>query len=263
MSEIKWIKITTSMFEDEKIRYLESLPDADSLIVIWIKLLTLCGKSNACGYILLTENIPYTEEMLANQFHRPLNTIKLAIQMFLKLGMVESNEKGYFVSNWIKHQNADGLDKIKERDRLRKAQQREREKLFMLPVVTGMSQDGHTLSHSTSQECHTTDIEVEVEEEVDKDKDIKNKSSKSSSIQDKNEKITFEEYRLYINKLYPDVDCDNEFIKFNEWWSEGKKELKRPKVAWHNWLDNSRKFKNNNKVEIKNDGNNHKDPYWD
>ena len=60
MSEIKWIKITTGMFQDEKIDYIESLPEADAILIIWIKLLTLAGKCNSNGFIFLTENIPYT-----------------------------------------------------------------------------------------------------------------------------------------------------------------------------------------------------------
>ncbi|NQN39323.1 hypothetical protein HPA20_10690, partial [Streptococcus suis] len=33
-SEIKWIKIVTDIFDDEKILLIESLPEADTIIVI-------------------------------------------------------------------------------------------------------------------------------------------------------------------------------------------------------------------------------------
>lgn len=36
-SEIKWIKIVTDIFDDEKILLIESMPDADSIIVMWRK----------------------------------------------------------------------------------------------------------------------------------------------------------------------------------------------------------------------------------
>ncbi|HFI0901946.1 TPA: phage replisome organizer N-terminal domain-containing protein, partial [Streptococcus suis] len=39
-SEIKWIKIVTDIFDDEKILLIESLPEADTIIVVWFKLLT-------------------------------------------------------------------------------------------------------------------------------------------------------------------------------------------------------------------------------
>ncbi len=44
------------------------MPDADTIIVIWVKLLTLAGKKNMNGYIFLAENIPYTDEMLSTLF---------------------------------------------------------------------------------------------------------------------------------------------------------------------------------------------------
>ena len=67
MSNVKWIKITTTMFDDEKIDFIESLPEADSILIIWIKHLTLAGRTNADGLILLSDTIPYTEEMLAHK----------------------------------------------------------------------------------------------------------------------------------------------------------------------------------------------------
>ena len=104
MAEVKWIKITTNMFEDEKIDFIESLPEADSILIIWIKLLTLAGKNNLNGYIFLTQNIPYTSEMLAHKFRRPLNTVKLALETLQRLEMIEFNENTLKISNWEKHQ---------------------------------------------------------------------------------------------------------------------------------------------------------------
>ena len=49
MADVKWIKIATDIFDDEKILLIESLPEADSIIVIWFKLLCLAGKQNNSG----------------------------------------------------------------------------------------------------------------------------------------------------------------------------------------------------------------------
>ena len=35
MSGVKWIKICTDIFDDEKIVLIESMPEADGIIVIW------------------------------------------------------------------------------------------------------------------------------------------------------------------------------------------------------------------------------------
>lgn len=132
MAEIKWIKITTDIFDDEKILLIESLPQADSLIVIWFKLLAFAGRSNNNGVFMLNNKMPYTDEMLATVFRRPLNTVRLALQTFEGFGMIEMMDNVITIPNWEKHQNVDGLDKIREQNRLRKQKQRAKQKQLLL-----------------------------------------------------------------------------------------------------------------------------------
>ncbi|MEW9575837.1 phage replisome organizer N-terminal domain-containing protein [Bacillus toyonensis] len=169
MADVKWIKLSTSMFEDEKIRLIESLPDADTLLIIWIKLLSQAGRTNANGYIFLSENIPFTEEMLSTLFNRPIATVRLALQTFKQFGMIDITDDQYIcISNWEKHQNVDGLEKIREQNRLRKQKQREKLKLET-------SRDGH----GTITQSHATDIEEDKELDIDKEKDKKKKEKPS------------------------------------------------------------------------------------
>ncbi|NLY46680.1 MAG: replication protein [Tissierella sp.] len=164
MSNVKWIKITTNMFEDEKIDFIESLPEADSILIIWIKLLTLAGKCNAGGFIFLTENIPYTEEMLTHKFRRPLNTVKFALRTLHELGMIELDDQSFIkISNWGKHQNIEGLEKIREQTRKRVAKYREKQNQLPSSNVTG---------NVTVTGGNATDKELELEEELEIDKDI-------------------------------------------------------------------------------------------
>ncbi|HBP9582646.1 TPA: phage replisome organizer N-terminal domain-containing protein, partial [Enterococcus faecium] len=51
MAEISWIKLKTTMFDDEKIRLIQAVPESDAIIVIWIRLLVLAGKTNDDGLI--------------------------------------------------------------------------------------------------------------------------------------------------------------------------------------------------------------------
>ena len=104
-AEVKWIKIVTDIFDDEKILFIEQLPEADSIIVIWFKLLTLAGKINNGGVMLFRDNIPYTDEMLATIFRRPINTVRLALKTFEKFGMVEIINNAITIPNWSKHQS--------------------------------------------------------------------------------------------------------------------------------------------------------------
>ena len=114
MAEVKWIKIVVDIFDDEKMLLIESLPDADSIIVCWFKLLCLAGKQNNSGVLMLNERIAYTEEMLATVFRRPIQTVRLALETFEQFGMIEIINGTITIPNWGKHQNLDRLDKLRE-----------------------------------------------------------------------------------------------------------------------------------------------------
>jgi predicted phage replisome organizer len=160
LAEVKWIKITTTMFDDEKIRVIEGMPEADAILVIWIKLLTLAGKNNSNGFIFLAENIPYTDETLSTIFNRPLNTVRLALQVFKQFKMIEFDENGYLqLSNWGKHQNLEGLDKIREQTRMRVAKHREIKK--MLPPIK---------DNATVTLRNATELELELDKNKNKNK---------------------------------------------------------------------------------------------
>ena len=136
MSEIKWIKITTDIFDDEKICLIDALPDHDAILVIWFKILALAGKHNRNGLLMMSDKVHYTDEMLATIFRRPLNTVRMALGIFEQFGMVEIIDGVITLPNWEKHQNIDGMEKIKEQTRNRVARHREKQKNLALGNVT-------------------------------------------------------------------------------------------------------------------------------
>lgn len=173
MSEIKWIKITTDIFDDEKMCLIDALPDRDAIIVIWIKLITLAGKLNTKGVLAISKNIVYTDEMLAQTFHRPLNTVRMALEVFEKFGMVEKIDGVIMLPNWEKHQNIDGMEKIKEQNRNRAARHRQKQKLLAQnneSNVTDNVMDNVTVTHGNA-----------LDKELDKDIEINNNKVMISS----------------------------------------------------------------------------------
>lgn len=119
MSAVKWIKLQTDIFDNRKVKQLERLPDGDTIIVIWLKILTLAGTVNDGGLVYFTRDIPYTDQLLASEFNRPLATVQLALQTFQRFGMIEIVDELIHVSNWEKYQNIEGLDRVREQGRLR------------------------------------------------------------------------------------------------------------------------------------------------
>jgi predicted phage replisome organizer len=126
MSDVKWIKISVDIFDDEKFDAINGLADKNDIQLVWVKLLCLAGRCNENGFLMITQELPYTDEMLAGRFRMDIGVVQRALTIFQELRMIEVVDNIYMVSNWTKYQSVGSLEKIREQGRLR--QQRFREK---------------------------------------------------------------------------------------------------------------------------------------
>lgn len=228
MSEVKWIKIRVNIFEDDKILMIEKMPDADALIVIWLKLLTLAGKKNNSGVFMFTEKTPYDDEILATVFRRPLNTVRFALKAFENLGMIELIDNDTIaIPNWSKHQS---LDQLEERNRYMKEymkKYRKKQKLIALqesPKDVEVTKESIEIRNECEQEVnnkHNSKVNVNsldkirLEKKIErlKDKKIKEFSTDLSTDNDfftkmlikKGYIIEDDEYISNYNLLFQDI----------------------------------------------------------
>ena len=170
MAEVKWIKIVTDIFDDEKMLLIESLPSADSIIVIWFKLLCLAGKNNNSGVFMLNDRIAYTDEMLATIFRRDVNTVRLAVKTFEMYGMVEIINDVITIPNWSKHQTLDQLEERKEY--MKGYMKKYREKQKMLSGSKSSSKVNSKVNVNSLEGDIERDIDIEEEREEDIDMNI-------------------------------------------------------------------------------------------
>ena len=157
MADVQWIRITTDMFDNRKIKHLRKLPEGNNIVLIWVMLLTMAGRCNAGGMIFLTENIPYTTKMLADELGFEENTIRLALQVFEELHMVTTDQEYLCVPGWEEYQNVEGLDRIREQTRVRVANHRERKRLSACNVTGNV----------TVTPCNATEEDKEVEVDIE------------------------------------------------------------------------------------------------
>jgi predicted phage replisome organizer len=193
MADVKWIKITTDMFDNRKIRHLRRLPDGNNIVLIWVMLLTMAGRCNSSGMIFLTENIPYTPKMLADELDFEENTVKLALQALEQLNMIVTEQGFFSIAGWEEYQNTDRLAEIREYNRIAKQKSREKQKLL---------QDVNDKS-MTSQACHDTDIE-EGKEKDKKEKKKKETKAFSDDAELNQAIMEFMEFRKSIKKPMTD-----------------------------------------------------------
>lgn len=186
MADVKWIKIATGVFDDEKIMLLESLPASDSIIVIWFKLLVLAGKQNNSGVFMLNDRLAYTDEMLATIFRRDVGTVKLALQAFEGFGMIEIIEGVITIPNWGKHQSLDSLENKKEYQKNYMREYRQKQK--SITCKTNSKANSEANVSSLEEDKDKEEREEDKEDKEDK-KEIQSKNTKKETV-----KSVFEYY---------------------------------------------------------------------
>ena len=197
MADVKWIKITTDIFDDEKILLIESLPDAYAMITVWFKLLCLAGKQNNSGVFMMGK-IAYTDKMLATIFRMKETTVQLALHTFEQFGMIEIIDGVITIPNWGKHQNLDQLENRKEFMRNYMKEYRAKQKA----LTAG---DGDKPSCKPNSKPNVRQAEEEREEDKKEDKKEKKKHKTYSDDSELNQAILeFMEFRKSIKKPMTD-----------------------------------------------------------
>lgn len=160
MSEIHWVKLSTQMFDDRKIKQIRKLPSGNEICLLWIELITLAGRTNDNGCIYLAEDIPYNEEMLATETGHDIQIVKLALATFKKLHMIDilDNDRIALV-NWSKHQNVEGMERVRMLTRERTRKTREKQKLL------GVDPPCSATGSATVAPCNAADSDSDSEVE--------------------------------------------------------------------------------------------------
>lgn len=218
MSEIKWIKITTNIFNDEKITLIEQLPESDTIIVIWFKLLVMAGVKNDCGLVYITKELPYNPEKLSAVMKRPVNVIRLALKTFVEFQMIEIHNDLIAITNWEKHQNVDGMERLKLQWKEASKKYREKQKTKLIEV-----------NHKTSYDDHNT-------EKIREDKNRKDKEADSDkTLYMDNVLLSDKEHTTLISKY--GIEQTNAIIeKLNYWKISNGKDYVSDYGAINSWV---------------------------
>ena len=226
------------MFDNRKIKYLRKLPEGNNIVLIWVMLLTIAGRCNAGGMIFLTENIPYTPNMLAEELGFDVNTVQLAIASLEKLGMITCDESDFFISGWAEYQNVDGMERAKQMNRERQKRWYEKQKL--------LSNANPNVSLTQS---NAIEEDIERRKKIEKeDSEIKNNTNcpepqaspvLTMLLNDGTEYGFDQEYIDQMQSLYPAVNVLQEMREMKAWCinnPDRRKTRKGIKKFVNNWL---------------------------
>lgn len=212
------------MFDNRKIKQIGSMPEGDSLLLMWVQLLCLAGNVNDGGFIYLTKEIPYTDEMLATQFNKPISTVRLALKTFEQFGMIEIINNMIFLSSWEKYQSTDRLATIREKDRERKRRKREAENL--------LPQNSMEIPR-TSMDVPRIDIEGDIDIDKDKNKSISKKSPRHKHGEYQNVLLSDDDLEK-LKAEFP-ADWDQRIQRLSEYMASSGKSYKNHLATIRNW----------------------------
>ena len=99
-----YLKLKENYFDDDSIVLLESMQDGVLYSNILLKLYLKSLKHG--GRLQLDEDIPYTAQMIATITRQQIGTVERALQIFLKLGLVEVLESGTFSYEFARYEQA-------------------------------------------------------------------------------------------------------------------------------------------------------------
>ena len=210
----------------------------------------MAGKQNNKGIFLLNDKIAYTDEMLATIFRRPLNTVRLALKTFENYGMIEIVNNVITIPKWDEHQSLDMLEKIREKNRLKIAAYRNKQKNLIGKECNGYS-NGYSNGYVTG-----IDRDIEEDKDIDRDKEIKKENIKEKKCNHFTPP-SLEEVQAYCEERNNNVDAQR-FIDYYtaNGWKVGRNPMKDWKATVRTWerQDYERKpTKSNNQHSVLDD----------
>lgn len=170
---IQWVKIITGMFDDAKIKLIRKLPEGDAILNMWIQLICMAGTCNQDGGISLSDTLFYTDEMLATVMGRDLPVVRLALATLCDLKMIEwQNGRRLYLPNFAKHQNIDGLERVKMLNAKRNRELRARRKQLQLTLPNNTSDVSVTSRDASPFPPYPlTPLDRDIERDIDIDID--------------------------------------------------------------------------------------------
>ena len=153
---VQWIKLKVGMFDGNSFKKIKramigGVSYRDKLTSVWFELMDLAGKSNANGYLIDNNEIPYhTFEDIAIMIDRETEEVELCMQFFIKERMVEIIDNIYCLSNFEKYQCVEGLEKIREQKRIAQAKWRERKSQGLIGVKPNVESTVDSTKHLPS-----------------------------------------------------------------------------------------------------------------
>lgn len=210
MGRFYWLKLKRDFFKRHDIRIIEAMPNGKDYILFYLKL--LCESVDHDGNLRFSEQIPYSEQMLATITNTDIDVVRSAIKVFTELQMMEILDDGTLFMTEVERMigscaNNDNANRVRRF--------RENQKAIAL-------QDHYTII----TKCNESKSKSE------------SKNTKKEILKKEIRFIppTVDDVRAYCQERANDVDPEK-FVNFYEskGWMVGKNKMKDWKACVRTW----------------------------
>ena len=256
-----WLKLNEHFFSQVTIKYLRKLPQGDTVVIVYLKLLLVSLKSN--GVIYLRGICPSIEDEVALLIDEDAMAVSLTLQALSKINLIEQGtEDGVLqMTDFQDMVGSESGSAVRMRN-LRARKELAENKLAALPDKAKVSQCDADVTGSdyrmTASYSNVILGDTEIEKEIETEKKIEKETESDAELDQKqksssphgpygvNENVLLSDAEYdSLKKLYPDylvkIDYfssymattgkkyDNHYHTILQWAK--KDELKRPQAA--------------------------------
>lgn len=128
MTGVKWIKLSTDLLSNRKIKEMRGMKKGDGLVLLWVALLCFAGSINDGGRVYLTKGKAISGETLSKCLDFPKTLVIEGLTVFASLDMTDERDGELHIKGWDEYQDTDRLEMIRSYGRTRTKKWREGKK---------------------------------------------------------------------------------------------------------------------------------------
>lgn len=180
-----WLKLPENFYDDDTIQWIEDQENGAAYVNFYLKLLlkSLSDDGKLIRYVG-QRLMPYDVRSLARLTNTDTDTVRVALELFIKIGLVERLDSGELYMNQIDEMIGSETQAATRMRKMRARKSIDVENKRKLPITNHDERNNVTDGRNNVQKCYTDirDIDIRDKEIRDKDIDTDKKSMNSSQI---------------------------------------------------------------------------------
>ena len=149
-----WLKLPKDFFKRHDISFIKSLPNGPEIALFYLEL--MAESVDHDGELRFSEDIPYTDKMLASVTDTPLEIVEKSMSTLQEFGLIKIDDEGTIIIPKVLKMigSASDTDEARRQRRCRERKKAERDKMShenVTGVTDSVTKDNESKSKSKSK----------------------------------------------------------------------------------------------------------------